>query len=85
MRLTGSGISGSCPYDLISGSISECPRFEPRVVSGTPYGAIVTCAHARPAISQPGTDDGQAPTFYSRCAIRSGEVEAERDFAVPLD
>ena len=85
MTLTQSGIRNSCPYDLISGSISECPRFEPRVVLGSPHGTIITCAHARGSIARFGRDDGEIASFYSRCVLRSGNVEAERDFTVPLD
>jgi hypothetical protein len=47
--------------------------------------AIWSCGHARCSIERPAADDGGPRVFYLRCALRTGEVEAERDFVVPLD
>lgn len=85
MTLTYSGISDRCPYELVSGSANGCPRFNPRVVFDRPDGAIVTCAYVRCSIARPDPDEDTAGTFYSRCVLRIGDVEAERDFTVPLD
>jgi hypothetical protein len=45
--------------------------------------AIWTCAHARMSIDWHAT--GGPAAFSLRCALRTGDVEAERDFTVPLD
>lgn len=84
MALRYRGISDECPYELVSGSIAECPRFDPQVVFDRPDGSILTCSHVRSSIDYPAGDGGDA-AFYLRCVLRTGELEAERDFVVPLD
>lgn len=85
MALKYRGISDECPYDLVSGSIAECPRFDPQVVFDRPDGSILTCSHARCSIDYLAGDGGGDAGFYLRCVLRTGELEAERDFVVPLD
>jgi hypothetical protein len=85
MTLTYGGVGDRCPYELVSGSIAGCPRFEARVVFDRSDGAIVTCAHVLCSIARPAPDDGTAASFYPRCVLRTGEIEAERTFVVPLD
>jgi hypothetical protein len=85
MAPTYGGVSDECPYDLVSGSIAECPRFDPQVVFDRPDGPIFTCSHARCSIDYLAGDDGSDATFYLRCMLRTGEFEAEREFLVPLD
>lgn len=83
MRYHGAG--DGCPYDLVSGNMAGCPRFEPRVVVDRSDEAIVTCAHVRCAIAEPGPGDGTEASFYARCVLRTGDFEAQRAFVVPLD
>lgn len=85
MALRYNGIGDGCPYDLVSGGITGCARFDPQIVFDRPGGAILACTHARCSIARPGNHDGSAATFYLRCLLRTGDLEAERDFAVPLD
>jgi hypothetical protein len=47
--------------------------------------AIWSCAHARCSIDRAATADGGPGAFYLRCTLRTGDVEGERDFIVPLD
>jgi hypothetical protein len=74
-----------CPYELASGNVAGCPRFEPCVVLDRADGSIVGCAHARCAIAEPAPSGGTERTFYARCLLRTGDVESERAFVVPLD
>jgi hypothetical protein len=74
-----------CPYDIVAQTIAVCPRFTPTVAFDQLESAIWSCAHARCSIDRPATDDGGPGVFYLRCALRSGDIEAERDFIVPLD
>lgn len=83
MALRYRGISDECPYDLVSGSIAECPRFDPQVFD-RPDGSILTCSHARSSIDYHAGDGGDAG-FYLRCVLRTGELVVEREFVVPLD
>jgi hypothetical protein len=83
MTIKVSDFGGRCPYELVSGGMAGCVRFEPRVVFDRPTGPITTCAHVRCSIGQgPGRSEA---TFYARCVLRSGDLEAERAFVVPLD
>lgn len=82
MTVTYTGIGDECPYDVVSGDIAGCPRFEPRAVLD---GSVVTCAHVRCSIDRHGPDGGTASSFYARCVLRSGDLEAARSFVVPLD
>jgi hypothetical protein len=83
MTITHSAAGDRCPYELASGSMAGCARFEPRVVFERSTGSIATCAHVRSAIADPG--DGTAATFYPRCELRTGEIDTERTFVVPMD
>jgi hypothetical protein len=85
MAVRYSGIGDQCPYDLVSRSIGGCPRFNARVVWDRPDGAIVTCTHVRGSIARHAPEEGTAATFYSRCVLRTADIQAERDYAVPLD
>jgi hypothetical protein len=76
-------IAGRCPYDVVSQTIVACPRFTPTVAYDRFETALWSCGHVRCAIDRP--DDGRPGTFYLRCSLRTGDVEAERDFVVPLD
>lgn len=79
------GPGDRCPYDMASGSVAECPRFEPCVALDRPDGPILGCAHVRCAIADPGSTGGTERTFYARCVLRTGDLETERAFVVPLD
>lgn len=79
------GPDDKCPYELASGEVAGCASFEPRVVLERPDAPIVGCAHTRCAIAEPGPGGGTERTFYVRCLLRTGEVEPERAFVVPLD
>jgi hypothetical protein len=85
MAPTYSGIGDRCPYELVTGSIARCPRFEARAVFDRSDEAIVTCVHVRCSIARPAPDEGTAAIFYPRCILRTGEIETERTFAVPPD
>jgi hypothetical protein len=85
MTTTYRGIGDACPYELVSGRVAGCPRFEPRVVFDRPDGSIVTCAHVRCSIARADPDDGTADAFYTRCVLRTGDLEAELAFVVPPD
>jgi hypothetical protein len=74
-----------CPYDIVAQTIAGCPRFTATVAFDQFENAIWSCAHARCAIDRRIADDGGPGVFYLRCALRTGDVEAERDFIVPLD
>lgn len=78
------GAGDRCPYDLVSGRMEECPRFAPCVMFA-PGVPIVACAHLRCAIAEPGPNGGTERTFYARCLLRTGDIESERAFVVPLD
>lgn len=79
------GIGDECMYDLVSGGIAGCPRFDPQVVFDRADGAVLTCSHAHASIDYPINGEDHKGSFYLRCALRTGELEAERDFVVPLD
>jgi hypothetical protein len=85
MTTTYSGITDRCPYELASGSMARCPRFQPRIVFDRPAESVVTCAHVRCSIARADPDEGVAAAFYVRCVLRTGDIEAERAFVVPLD
>ena len=85
MTSTYCGIGDRCPYELASGAMAGCARFEPRVVFDRPAGSIDTCAHVRCSIARPGSDETMSAIFYPRCVLRTGDFENERAFVVPLD
>lgn len=76
-------IADRCPYDVASQTTVACPRFTPTVAFDRFEGALWSCAHAWCSIHRP--DDGGPATYYLRCSLRTGDIEAERDFVVPLD
>lgn len=76
-------VADRCPYDVVTQTIAGCPRFTPTVAFDQFENAIWSCAYARCSIDRP--DDGGPGAFYLRCTLRTGDVEAERDFTVPLD
>jgi hypothetical protein len=76
-------IADRCPYDVVSQTIVACPRFTPTVAYDRFENALWSCVHARCSIDRP--DDGRRGAFYLRCSLRTGDIEAERDFMVPLD
>jgi hypothetical protein len=78
-------VTDRCPYDIVAQTIAGCPRFMPTVVLDQFENAISSCAHARCSIDRPVSDASGPGVFYLRCALRTGDVEAERDFIVPLD
>jgi hypothetical protein len=78
-------IADRCPYDIVAQTIVECPRFTRTVAFDQFENAIWSCAHARCSIDPPRADGGGPGVFYLRCALRPGDVEAARDFIVPLD
>ena len=85
MTTAYSGIGDRCPFELASGGMADCPRFEARAIFDRPAGSIATCTHLRCSIARPGPGDGGAATFYARCELRTGDFEADRAFVVPLD
>ncbi len=80
-RVTGD----RCPYDIVSRNMVACPRFTPLVAADRFACTISSCAHARGSIARPAPGDAGLGSFYLRCLLRTGDVEAERDLVVPLD
>jgi hypothetical protein len=74
-----------CPYDIVAQTIAGCPRFTFSVAFDQFENAIWSCAHARCSTDRQAADDSRPGVFYLRCALRTGDVEGERDFIVPLD
>jgi len=74
-----------CPYDIVAQRIAECPRFTPTVTFDQFENGIWSCAHARCSIDRRAAHAGGPGRFYLRCALRTGDVDAEREFIVPLD
>lgn len=85
MALSYRSAAGRCPYEVVTQTITECPRFVPTVAFDRFENAIWSCAHARCSIDRPAGGEGGQGVFSVRCALRTGDVEAERDFTVPLD
>jgi hypothetical protein len=85
MAQSSRSVADECPYDVVAQTIVGCPRFTPAVAFDQFENAIWSCAHARCSVDRPPTGGGGPGVFYLRCALRTGDVEAERDFVVPLD
>jgi hypothetical protein len=85
MTITYSGIADGCPYEVASGGMARCPRFQARAVFDHFAESVVTCAHVRCSIAHPDPDEGGGAAFYARCVLRTGDAETEREFVVPLD
>jgi hypothetical protein len=85
MAENSTSVADRCPYDIVAQTIAGCPRFMPTVVFDQFENAVLSCAHTRCSIDRAVADDGGPGVFYLRCALRTGDVEAERDFIVPLD